>query len=72
MILSEIKRYLALHRRVPIADLVNRFEVEPDALRGMLDIWIDKGKVRRTAIEGTCGGCSKCAAFAMEVYEWTG
>ncbi len=72
MILSDVKRYLAEHRRVPMGDLVNRFDVQPEALRGMLDVWIRKGRVRRTAVGDTCGGCNKCAAYALEIYEWVG
>ena len=71
MILSELKSYLVLHGRAPIADMANRFGVEPEALRGMLDLWIRKGRVRRLATDaGTCAGCSKCDAYALEIYEW--
>jgi len=70
MILSDVKHYLREHRQVPIADLVNRFDVPADALRGMLDVWIRKGKVRRDAPAEVCGGCTKCAASALEFYEW--
>ena len=71
MILSELKRYVKQHRRVPMQDLVNHFRTEPDAIRGMLAHMIHKGRVRRLETEaGDCGGCSKCEAFQLEVYEW--
>ncbi|MBL6957845.1 MAG: FeoC-like transcriptional regulator [Rhodospirillales bacterium] len=73
MILSELKDYLAQHKRAGIGDLVNRFQSEPDAIRGMLEHFIRKGRVRRLETElGDCSGCSKCDAYALEIYEWTG
>jgi len=73
MILSELKAYLSRHKRAGIGVLVNRFEAEPDAIRGMLAHFMRKGRVRRLDSElGNCSGCSKCDAFALEIYEWTG
>lgn len=75
MILSELRTYLAAHKRVSIGDLANRFAAEPDALRGMLAHFMHKGRVRRldgAGANGQCGGCRKCDAYAMEIYEWTG
>lgn len=75
MILSELKRYLTAHKRASIGDLANRFAAEPDAVRGMLAHFIAKGRVRRlddADANGQCGGCKKCDAYTMEIYEWTG
>lgn len=73
MILSELKTYLSANRRVPIGDLVNRFDTSPDAIRGMLDVFIRKGRLRRVPTGGgDCSGCTKCAAFTLEIYEWMG
>jgi hypothetical protein len=72
MILSDLKSYLARHKRAPIGDLVNRFESEPEAIRAMLAHFIRTGRVRRLDGDGTCGGCRKCDAYALEIYEWTG
>jgi len=72
MILSDLKSYLAEHKRAPIGDLVNHFESEPEAIRGMLEHFAHKGLVRRLDWDGTCGGCRKCDAFAFEIYEWNG
>lgn len=73
MILSELKHYLADRRRAPLSDLVTRFEIEPEALRGMLQHFMRKGRVRRLD-EGGCGTCGGgcCAAPVPEVYEWLG
>ena len=73
MILSELKVYLRERGRAPIGDLANRFDADPEAIRGMLDVWIRKGRVKRLNAEaGDCGGCSKCDAFDLEIYEWRG
>ncbi len=73
MILSDLRNYIRARGRVPIADLVNHFDADPDAVRGMLDVWIRKGKVSRLASDaGDCDGCAKCDAFELEIYEWTG
>jgi predicted ArsR family transcriptional regulator len=72
MLLTELSCYLVEHRRVPIADLASRFEVEPEALRGMLAMLVAKGRVRRLDTGEICDGCAKCEAYHLEVYEWTG
>jgi len=71
MILSDLKNYLKEHKRVALGDLANRFSMEPDALRGMLDKWINKGKVRKLASGARCGtGCCQCDPAQIELYEW--
>jgi putative ferrous iron transport protein C len=72
MILADVRDYLRTHRRAALFDLSIRFDTEPEALRGMLDTWIAKGKVARLP-EGTrCGGCSHCDPHTVEIYEWRG
>ena len=73
MILSELKQYLAQRRRAPLSDLAARFDVEPDALRGMLQTFVSKGRVRRLDAGG-CGPCGGgcCSAPLPEIYEWVG
>lgn len=71
MILSELRSYLQQHRRVPLNDLVLHFGVEADALRGMLQKWIGKGKLRQTSAGSNCGsGCCKCDPLLTDIYEW--
>ncbi|MFA5984165.1 MAG: FeoC-like transcriptional regulator [Methylococcaceae bacterium] len=71
MILSELKQFLSQQKRASLLDLTQHFNVEADALRGMLEKWIQKGKVRKTALESGCGtGCCKCDPALTEIYEW--
>ena len=75
MILAQIRSYLAAHRRAALTDMVYRFDVAPEALRGMLVILERKGKVRRLPYgSARPAGCSKCAVACdvagIEVFEW--
>ena len=54
-----------------LADLVNHFNMDADALRGMLGKWISKGNVRKMPMESSCGtSCCKCDPALTELYEW--
>jgi putative ferrous iron transport protein C len=57
---------------VTLSDLVIHFNMDADALRGMLSKWISKGKVRKTSPSSpTCGtSCCKCDPALTELYEW--
>ena len=71
MILSELRSYLQDNRRVTLNDLVLHFDVEADALRGMLTKWISKGRVRMSPAPSNCGtSCCKCDSQLTEIYEW--
>ncbi len=73
MILSEIKQYLASHRVLPLHDIALHFNMEADAMRGILGKWIQKGKLKK--IPGTAGcqkGCCQCDPATIETYQWLG
>jgi len=71
MILSDLRSYLQQQRRVSLADLVTHFDIDADALRGMLGKWIRKGNVRLIPLDSACGtSCCKCDATLTELYEW--
>ncbi len=71
MILSELRDYLRHNRRALLVDMSNRFDMEPDALRGMLQKWVNKGKVRKLSGDSACStGCCKCDPATLELYEW--
>lgn len=71
MILADLKDYLRQNRRAALRDMALRFDVDPDAVRGMLDKWMQKGKVRKLPAGTACdNGCCKCDPMATEIYEW--
>ncbi len=72
MILSDIKKYLLTNKQITLGELCIHFDTEPDAMRGMLEHWIRKGKVMKHTFEESCSnGCLKCCNHdAMEIYEW--
>ncbi len=73
MILSDIKRYLSERGQATLADMALHFQSSPDAVRGMLEVWAGKGKVRRHLTDPSCGSsCSKCDPASVEIYEWIG
>ena len=71
MILSDLRSYLKQQHKVALADLVNHFDMDANALRGMLGVWVNKGKVRKMSREAECGtSCCQCDPALTEIYEW--
>ena len=73
MILSDIRSYLADKGEASLADVALHFDITPDAARGMLEVWMRKGKVSRRMISASCGSsCSQCDPAVTEIYVWGG
>jgi len=71
MILSGIKRYFSQQPVASLADLSVHFGVEPDAMRGMLEQWIRKGKLRKLPQGTPCPSCCEaCKSESLELYKW--
>lgn len=71
MILSDIRRYLEERGRASLSDIALHLDSDPEAVRGMLDVWMRKGKVRKELMTASCGGsCNKCASATTEIYAW--
>ncbi|MCG6867104.1 MAG: FeoC-like transcriptional regulator [Thiogranum sp.] len=69
--LSDIRRYLEQRGQASLADIALHCDTDPDAARGMLQVWIRKGKVHKQTATASCGSsCTKCAQAATEVYTW--
>lgn len=71
-ILRRLKHYLQVHRQATLGDLAIHFDVPADAMRGMLDTWLRKGRVRELDARATCNtSCATaCDDTAMTIYEW--
>lgn len=63
MILSQINRYLRQHGQANSMDIALHFGVAPDALKGMLELLQEKGRIRPVPAQvSSCGStCCKCA-----------
>ncbi|MDJ0808188.1 MAG: FeoC-like transcriptional regulator [Gammaproteobacteria bacterium] len=71
MILADIKRYLIHHHQATLNDIALHCDADPDAVRGMLEHWIRKGRVERRVPSDACSsGCSKCDPSDLEYYVW--
>ena len=73
MILSDIRNYLQQRGQASLSDIAMHFDTPPEAVKGMLEIWIRKGRVRRHLAHPSCGSsCSQCAPTSTEIYQWMG
>ncbi len=71
MILSDLRNFMQEKRRVTLNELVLHFQVDANALRGMLNKWINKGKIKLSPAGSNCGtSCCKCDPLLTEIYEW--
>jgi len=71
MILSDIRQYLEQRGQATLADIALHFDTDPDAIRGMLEVWMRKGRIHRRMATTSCGSsCSKCGMAATEIYIW--
>lgn len=72
MILTELKIYLQEKKRVTLIDIALHFSTSPEAMRGMLEHWIRKEKLRLLPIDSVCSdrSCCKCNPMSLEIYEW--
>jgi hypothetical protein len=71
VILADIRTYLQQRKRAPLSDIALHLDSDPDAVRGMLERWIRKGKVRKLMTAASCNSsCNACDPAANEIYEW--
>jgi len=72
MILSELKNYVKSRRQVSLKDAALHFDVDPDAIRGMLEFWVSKGKISKHGNDAACAvGCASCSFKEdPEMYIW--
>lgn len=69
MILQHLQHYLRTHTKPSLGELANHFQIDADALRGMLNPLIRKGRVRKLTGK-QCSSCHSCAPESLEFYEW--
>ena len=72
MILSQVRDYLNQRGQCTLSDIALHFDTDASAVRGMLDIWIKKGKVEKRSATASCGtNCQSCDPATTEVYTWS-
>jgi predicted transcriptional regulator len=69
MILQDLQSYLRNHPSTSLEELARHFQTDTDTLRGMLNLLIRKGRVRKL-VGKQCGGCHSCAPESLEFYDW--
>ncbi|WP_116135095.1 FeoC-like transcriptional regulator [Tropicimonas sp. IMCC34043] len=62
--LMELRAYLKEHGSASLSDLSNRFRLPPEAIEGMLDHWVRKGRVARKNLACVCPGCASSGGCA--------
>lgn len=73
MILTQVRDYLKQKGQAPLRDMALEFGMDQEALRPIIEQWIDKGKVRKLPQGTACGGgCNSCMPETIELYEWVG
>jgi ribosome biogenesis SPOUT family RNA methylase Rps3 len=69
MILQDLQSYLRDRSPTALSDLEQHFQIDAEALRGILGTLIRKGRVRKLETK-KCGGCHSCSTANLELYEW--
>jgi hypothetical protein len=71
-ILRRVRSYMELHRRATLGDLALHFNTPAPAMRGMLETWERKGRIRRLEVRATCNvSCPlACDDTSMTIYAW--
>ncbi len=71
MILQEVKQYVKSREQVSLQDIALHFDKEPETVRGILDFWVRKGRIKLKSQPPSCSGNCHCSANqAQEVYQW--
>ena len=71
MLIAEIKNQLRHQHAMSLLEMTTQFNVQPDILRDMLALLINKGQVRKCFKTPRCGTkCQQCSISATEIYEW--
>ena len=71
MILLDVGHYVREHRQVTLNQIALHVNAQPDVVRGMLEVWIKKGKISKQAMAASCGSrCQKCDMADTEIYTW--
>ena len=68
MIVSQLGTYLSTVGSASSSDLARHFDTTEDAIEAMMQVWIRKGRVKKTQT-GLCSGTC-CGMRTQTRYEW--
>lgn len=71
--LLALREFVQRHHVVSAEQLAREFKIAVEALEPMLNIWINKGLLKKTNKGDNCGsGCNSCKPKARQLnyYEW--
>ncbi len=69
----ELCRLLRHRRQIPLKELAEALETDPETVRPMLQRLIRRGQVERLPPATPCpGGCTLCPPQTVEIYRWIG
>lgn len=71
MILSDVKNYVKTRQQASLSDISLHFDVDTEVARGLLEFWINKGRIKKYGNELVCGSACSCSQKdSSELYEW--
>ena len=70
--LTKIKNYVESRGMVSLQDIALHFDVQPSAMQGMLQVWVNKGALKVSSAAADCNSnCGRCDAAGSEMYSST-
>ena len=69
--LTDIRDFLHHNQQATLEQLSLKFNSQPSAIEGMLQVWIRKGLIAK-ATPDKCGDCCKCDSASKTYYYWKG
>jgi hypothetical protein len=67
----EIRKYLQERKLATLHDMALHFRMPAQAITPMLELWVQKGKVKKHSGKlGCTKGCCQCDPATIETYEW--
>ncbi|ACZ76781.1 MULTISPECIES: FeoC-like transcriptional regulator [Dickeya] len=72
MTLLELRDFVRERKKVSLQDISTAFKADPGVVAGMLEVWVQKGKIRFHQGDAApkCGGCCGCDKRQGQYYEW--
>jgi len=67
-----IKNFLLQKKTASLGEIASYCKADTDVVRGALEQWVHRGKVKKMESGKLCKGCSSFCSVTddMEIYEW--